>query len=59
MKFDNVKAFHDFCKDLIGNLEFSEKKIDTFFLPCFNSKKKNHEYNWMKGYCFGKVHGSD
>lgn len=56
MKWKDVKEFMDFCWDLIGWLEGSEdKKIDTLFLPCFKSDKKNYEYNWMKGYCFGKV----
>lgn len=56
MKFKNMKDFMDFSKDLIGRLESSEdKKIDTLFLPCFKFEKKNVEYQWMRGYCFGKV----
>lgn len=54
MKFGNIKEFHDFTREIINNLDKSDKKIESLFIPCFKYERKNQPLPWVNGLCFGK-----
>ena len=41
VKNGNMKEFSEFARNIIDNLEISEKQINNLYLPCFNLKTFN------------------